>query len=271
MSTLTCAGRRPAPARDVTSVTKASARSWSNDRPLSGLARSAAIAASNGGGDHGVGFGVQGEVGVAHPGLPVGPAAQRSLRPQPLRRGEPVTLEAAGEIGDVTFERVHRRRRRHRHQRLGLRRPARRGPVRRPGRRPGRSRRRARPPPRRTPTRRAAPAARHTRAPRAATTRTSRDARPAVSTSGTDSRAGAGRDGGFDGVEPATDLSHEPGQLRQCYPITSVGSVTRNVVTAPRIWSGFMHPCISYVRSVVNENFQRGRRCTWHHRRWWRR
>ena len=48
---------------------------------------------------------------MAHPGLPVGPAAQRPLRPQPLSGGEPVTLEAADEIGDVTFERIHRRRR----------------------------------------------------------------------------------------------------------------------------------------------------------------
>ena len=120
MSMLTCAGRRPAPARDVTSVTKASARNWSNDRPLSGLARSAAIGGVEGGADHGVGFRVQGDVGVAHPGLPVGPAAQRALRPQPLRGGAPVTVEAAGDVGDVTFERIHRRRRRHRQQRLGV-------------------------------------------------------------------------------------------------------------------------------------------------------
>ena len=162
MSTLTCAGRRPAPCRDVTSVTKASARSWSNDRPLSGLAPLRGDRRVEGGADHGVGFRVQREVGVAHPGLPVGPAAQRPLRPQPLGRGAPVALEPAGEIGDVTFERIHRRPAATATNDSRLRRPAQHGPVRRPAPTTGRSHRHARPPRHRTPTRRAAPATRHT-------------------------------------------------------------------------------------------------------------
>ena len=145
-------------------------------------------------------------MGVAHPGLPVGPAAQRSLRPQPLRGGEPVALQAAGEIGDVAFERIHRRRRRHRHQR--------RRPRATSASRTGSSTRAATRAIASTCPAATAPDANAScstgssshSAPRAATTRTSRDARPGVSTSGTDNRA----------AQVATVASTASSQPRTC-------------------------------------------------------
>ena len=58
----------------------------------------------------GVGLGVQRDVGVAQPGLAVGPPAQGPLPADPFPPGQPVVGgEAAGEVTHVAFEPVHRR------------------------------------------------------------------------------------------------------------------------------------------------------------------
>ena len=73
------------------------------------------------GGDAGVGLRVDGEMGVAQPGLPVVPPPQEALAADPFPLPQAViSRQAPGEVTDVAFEPVHRRHRRGLHQLGGL-------------------------------------------------------------------------------------------------------------------------------------------------------